>query len=278
MHLSTMRYLDPEPPPSLEKPSGSVDAAWIEMSKGLLTVIAGYVLSFVNVAAGIALIWLVTGGYRKSVVRVTGDDYTLLLAGGGVLFFTSLFSAYLLLRGKWRCVMCAPEHHGAKWLMFASMICVCAGPAMNFASGFVAAPEAMQAAGDTHDRSDASRVAALYVERLRELNTAAFMRLTGSVIGVLGPIFFVLFLRAVHGCLGSFMGARFTEMYLLFLVLLFAGSLCLLLDSRVRIQADLLIALAIGWVVATVWYFLLILGAVVGITAHLNAPRPPQAV
>jgi hypothetical protein len=278
MHLSTMRYLDPEPPPSQEKPSGSVDAAWIEMTKGLLTVVAGYVLSFANVAAGIALIWIVTGGYRKSVVRVTGDDYTLLLAGGGVLFFTSLFSAYLLLRGKWRCVMSAPEHHGAKWLMFASMICVCAGPAMNFASGFVGAPEAMQAAADSHDKADASRVAALYVERLRELDTAAFMRLTGSVLGVLGPIFFVLFLRAVHGCLGSFMGARFTEMYLLFLVLLFAGSLSLLLDSRVRIQADLLVALAIGWVVATVWYFLLILGAVVGITAHLNAPRPPQAV
>jgi hypothetical protein len=278
MHLSTMRYIEPAPPPTLDKLPGPTEAAWLEVTKALLSVIAGYVLSFLNLFGAIALIWIVTGGFRKSVVKITGDDFTWLLAGGAVLFFTSLYSAYLLLRGKWRCVISAPERHGAKWLMFASMICVCAGPALNFAAGFAAAPAATEEAVDAYGRPDASKAAVLYAAQLRSLNAATVIRLAGSVIGVAGPIFFVLFLRAVHGCLGSFLGARFTELYLLFIVLLFAGSLSLLLDSNVRLQADLLIGLALGWVVATVWYFLLIVGTVFAISAHLNAPRPPQAV
>jgi hypothetical protein len=278
MNLSTMRYFESPLLPVAEKPAGTNDAAWIEVTKGLLSVIAGYVLSVFNVAAGVGLIWITTRGFRKPLVRVEGDDFTLLLVGSAVLFFTSLFSSYLLLRGKWRCVMNAPERYGAKWLMFGSMICVCAGPALNFVAGFTSPPPpaTRQMTAEELEKAGGSKAVVRVASQLREANTAAVLRLTGSAIGVLGPILFVLFLRAVHGCLGSFLGARFTELYLLFLVLLFAGSLSLLLDARVRLQADLLVSLAIGWLVAAAWYILLILGAVFGISAHLNAPRSVQ--
>lgn len=279
MNLSTQRYLEPAPLPPLEKPTGSNDAAWLDLTKGLLNVIAGYVLSMLNVAGGIALIWICTGGFRKPVVRVTGDDFTVLLIGSAALFFTSLFSTYLLLRGKWRCVMSAPERYGAKWLMFASMICVCVGPALNFTSGLVAQPVTMTKERlEELEKNGGSKAVVQMASQLREVNLTTLMRLAGSAIGVFGPIFFVLFLRAVHNCLGSFMGARFTEMYLLFVVLLSAGSLSLLLDSRVRLQVDILLCLLIGWVVATAWYLLLIVGAVIGISVHLNTPRPLRPI
>jgi hypothetical protein len=105
---------------------------------------------------------------------------------------------------------------------------------------------------------------------------SGYMRLASSVITPFGPIFFVLFLRAVHGCLGSFAGARLTELYLLFVVLLVAATLSFLLDPTVKIRLDLLGMLAIGMLVAGVWYLLLILGAVFTISAHLNAPRSTE--
>jgi hypothetical protein len=156
--------------------------------------------------------------------------------------------------------------------MFASMACIFSGPAINISSSFVAPPDPRAVPIEVGQRPSAEKSMALYAEKLRESDLAGHMRLAGSLITPLGPLFFVLFLRATHGCLGNFIGARFAEMYLLFVVLLVAGSLSILLDSSVKIRLDLMICLGIGWFVATLWYFLLILGTVFAITAHINTP------
>jgi hypothetical protein len=275
MNLSTMRYFEPAPGSVAEKQTGYEDMAWTEVTKGLLTVLAGYILSLVNAVASIGLVWIATDGFKVPVARVTGDPFTVLLIGGTILFFSSLYCSFLVLRGKWRCMINAPEQRSAKWLMFASMLCVCAGPILNFSAGFIGGTSARPLPDDLRMRSGAARAAVQYAAQYRQNDLSAYMRLAGSVISPLGPIFFVLFIRAVHGCLGSFLAARFTELYLLFLGLLIAGTLSLILDPRVRIQVDLLLCLGIGWLVAAVWYFLLVLGAAFGISAHINAPRAP---
>src|SRR5262249_11930197 len=161
--------------------------------------------------------------FKRPAEKIVGDRFTILLVGGAVLFFSSLYSSYLVLRGKWRCMMNAPERRAAKWLMFASMVCICAGPALNFASGFVHADPAVGPQGEEVEaKPNLEKAAVRYTASLRERDMSGFLRMSSSVITPLGPIFFVLFLRAVHGCLGSFAGARVTELYLLFVVLLAA--------------------------------------------------------
>jgi hypothetical protein len=275
MQLSSMRYLDATADLPMEKLPGSEPMAWTEVTKGLVAILAGYVLSVLNVVAAGVMLWYTTGGFQTPVAQVTGDNFSILLIGSAVLFFSSLYSSYLVIRGKWRCMMNAPERRGAKWLAFASLVCIFAGPAINFASSFVGmtAPRPRPRPSRVEELPRGSNALTRYAEELRGRNLTAYLRLAGSTITPLGPIFFVLFLRAIHRCLGGFLGARFTEMYLLFVVLLFAGGLSLLLDSQVRIQVDLLAALALGWLVATIWYFLLIIGAVFGISAYLNEPR-----
>jgi hypothetical protein len=272
-----MRYLDPEQPvPVSAGPSPSENMAWTGVSKGLTSVLAGYVLSILNAAGSLVILWIGTRGFRKNPAEATGDTFTVLLLGGAVLFFTSLFSTYLVLRGKWRCMFNAPERGGARWLMFASMICICAGPVLTYASGLVGGKTTVQ---PQHDESrlkpGLERSALLYARRLRENDLGGYMRLAGGIISPLAPVFFVLFIRAIHRCMGRVVATRFTELYLFFVFLLFVGTLSMLLDPRVRLQTDLLIWIGIGWVVATVLYFLVILAAVFGISAYLNAPPKP---
>jgi hypothetical protein len=269
-----MRYLDPDPAPVAGVPSGLEEMGWTEVTKGLLSVLAGYVLGILNVVGSIVVLYFGTQGFKKTAAEATGDTFTVLLIGGAVLFFSSLFTSYLVLRGKWRCVANAPERGGARWLMFASIICICAGPVLTYASGLVGGTTKVQPLPDEGRLKPGLEKSALqYATRLRENDLGGYMRLAGGIISPLAPVFFVLFIRAIYRCMGSLVATRLTELYLLFVGLLFVGSLCLLIDPRVRMQTDLLIWLGIGWAVATVWYFLLILAAVFAISAYLNAPR-----
>jgi hypothetical protein len=273
MNLSSMRYLEPAHAPVPDKLSVGDELGWTEVSKGLISVLGAYVLGIINGIASVMLIWFTTAGFRRPVHQITGDDLTLFLVGGAMLFFSSLYSSYLLLRGKWRCMMNAPERRSARWLMFASIVCVFAGPAINLASSFVGAPAIKIRPAEIEKHPSAAKAAALYVEQLRDNDVGAYMRLGGAILAPFGPIFFVLFLRALHNCLENSLGARFTELYLLFLALLTAGTLSLVLDSRVHIRSDLLAYVGIGWLIAVVWYFLLIVGGVISIAAHLNSSR-----
>jgi hypothetical protein len=275
MDLTTMRYLESAPASAPGVPSPYEDMAWTEVTKGLLAVLAGYVLGFLNLAGSVAVLWFATEGFKRPASEATGEAFTVLLIGGAALFFSSLYSSFLVLRGKWRCVVNAPERGGARWLMFASITCICAGPVLTYTSSLVGGARPKPLPDESRLKAGLEKSAMQYAVQLREYDLGGLMKLAGGIISPLGPVFFVLFIRAVHSCLGSFVATRLTELYLLFVGLLFAASLCLLLDPRVRLQTDLLLCLAIGWGVATVWYFLLILAAVFSISAHLNAPREP---
>ncbi len=283
MQLTSSRYLAPDAAPVVQEHLLESTAGWTAVARGLISILAGYVLSIVNGVALVGLLLYVSHGFTKSVAKVTGDDLTVLLIGAAILFFSSLYSSYLVLRGKWRCMTNAPERNAARWFMFASLVCFFAGPTLNFVSGLTGAellpPGADRAkweveAGQRRFLADA---AVKYTQRYRDHNATAYLQLAGGAITPLCPIFFVLFLRSVHGCMGSFLGARFTELYLLFVVLLFAGSFTLVLDSRNKLRPDLILLIGGAWLIAGLWYFLLIAGAVVGILGSASRPRSASA-
>ncbi len=275
MQLSTMRYLEPAALPVTERPAGPENRAWTEVTKGLVSVLCGYVLAACNAAGAAAVVLIATRGLRTPLAEVTGGPFTVLLVGGSVLFFTSLYSGFLILRGKWRCVTNAPERGGARWLAFASMICVCAATAVDVASELTARPRAVRADPRQEGRLTLSKRTVRSFRELRGNDTSDYLRLAAGTAAPLATALFVLFLRAVYRCLGSAVGARSAELWLLFGLLLFAASLSLLLDARVRLEIDLLLALAAGWLGAAAWYVLLILGAVFRISARVNAPPAP---
>jgi hypothetical protein len=270
MQLSSMRYLQ-APPPLEARSNGGEDFGWSEVHKGLFSVLGGYILSILNGVGVVILLWICTAGFRRH--EVTDDDLTILLIGGGFLFFSSLYSGYLVLRGQWRCMMGAPDRRSARWMMFASMLCICAGPALNMASRFVGVTTPTMWPKEISAHRSAARAVARYAEQLRDRNLAGYMRLGGTIIAPFGPIFFVLFLRAIHNCLGNHLSARFAELYLLFIVLLAVGTLSLLLGSRVYIRSDLMALVGLFWLIALLWYFFLIVTAAMSITAHVNAKR-----
>ena len=281
MQLSTAQYLQQPSAPHVDPQIRSNSrAGWAALSRALVSVLCGYLLGIVNGGATVMLLWITTDGFRRPVDKVTGDPLTVLLIGSGVLFFSSLYASFLVLRGKWRCMTNAPEQRSARWFMFASMICILSGPAINYASRFVGETTARRTRTaemlrelQLKKEGALSKASVHFAQQLRDTSPAAYMQLAGSFIIPFGPIFFVLFLRSVHHCLGSVAGARFAELYLLYVALLFLGTLFLLLDPRTKIMVDLVLALGAGWLFAVVWYFLLVVGAIYTTSAYLNATR-----
>jgi hypothetical protein len=284
MQLSTGSYL---PRASLDLPPGQQPTAgWEEVTKGLLGILAGYAVSIVSVAAVVALVLSVVaevGGPTALSAKQSGDAATVLYVGAGILFLTSLLSLALILRGQWRCLMNAPEHCGAKWLMFASMLCVVAGPTMGTLSGFATdAPTPPVQAQARATKPKGPMPAPDRVKHYREAvatdNAAGYMRLASALVNLLSTVFFVLFLRGVALAFDDQLRTRIVEFYLLFFGLVVGASALVVVDPSWLITLpEVLLLLAGGWVLCFVGYFLLILNTCACISAGLARQRAPVA-
>jgi hypothetical protein len=179
------------------------------------------------------------------------------------------------LRNKWRCLMNAPERGGARWWMFASMVCIFATPALNFIGGVTGAyssgqTRAQQVAALEHMTADK------YMESLRGGNTESFMRLAGAAIGPLGGMFFILFLRAVAVTINSWVLARLAEVHLVLDILMFIVSFVAVFDmARLRFVPHVWLALGLGSLVSFVLWLVLIIGIIVSINVFLSNQRSP---
>src|SRR4051812_45335859 len=229
--MSTQQYL------ALSRPAADEglpdDTGLQEVSRALGGIALGYLLALFNVVGAVALVWYVfwqlaavTTGANPQKLAAAGDALTVLYIGCGLLILSGLTSAWLILRSKWRCLMFAPERYGAKWWMFASMLCIVAGPVLGFWSGFVSGYEqAKQAQRDRSAGAFVSSGADRYTQGLGARDASGYASLASNVIGPLGGVFFILFLRALALHLGDTARARVTEAYLVFSGLVLAGSL-----------------------------------------------------
>jgi hypothetical protein len=109
---------------------------------------------------------------------------------------------------------------------------------------------------------------------VKALGTRDYIKLAGDFAGLLSTLFFVLFLRALALCCGDTTRARFAELFLLFVGLLVGGVVFFFLNPSLFLaRPQLLIGLAIGWLVSALWYFLLILSTIGCISNILDRPR-----
>jgi hypothetical protein len=245
-----------------------------ELSKALLGLLMSYLILIGILAGAIAVLVFVILGVKDGKVT-RGDAATILLAGAGVVFLVLIFTGWAVLRNKWRCLMNAPERGGAKWWMFASMVCIFATPALNFVGGVTGA----YSAGQTRSQQMAAlekMTADKYMESLKTGDAHSYMRLAGAMIGPLGGMFFILFLRAVAVTIQSWVLARLAELHLVLDIAVFVGSLVALFDmSRLKFVPHVWLLVGLGSLLSFVLWLVLIIGIVVSINVFLSNQRSP---
>jgi hypothetical protein len=246
-----------------------------ELSKGLLGILMGYLLVIGVVAAAAAVLVFVIVNLKAGKLA-KGDAMTIVLAGAGAIFLAFVFTGWTILRNKWRCLMNAPERGGAKWWMFASMVCVFATPALNTVCGFMGGYSTTSASRTQRLTALEQLTAEKYMDSLKTGDAESYMRLAGAIIGPLGGMFFILFVRAVAISIRSKIFARLAEVHLVLDILLLVGSLVALFDiSRLRFLPHVWLLMGALALVSFVLWLVLILGTVVSINTFLSNQRSP---
>ncbi len=267
MSLQTLSYVPQE---QLNQPDPTIGLP--ELRRGLWLVVMGY-LSMIAllVGAGLGLWYAFSESTAASGSRQSAEDLEVILFAGAMVFLLlGLGSIVLVVRGKWICLMHAPETFHAKWFMFGAIVCILTGPVLNFGSSLIG-----ESAQNSARKSKAARVTAVirrdyeeYKKGVPTLDTRGWTKVAGDIAGVLSSVFFVLFLRAVALCWGYQGRARFAELYLVFLAVLIAGIVVLIRNPTYMIhRPQLLLGLAGGWLLSGVWYFLLIIATISGLHA-----------
>ena len=267
MNLYTLTYF-PEPAREMVDPMLGLS----DLRKGLNTILMGYLLvgAAVLAAGGVVAYLVIKAGSGPLTRGAVEKASTVLFAVVLLLGLAGMGSLYLIVRGKWMCLSSAQELFHARWMMFMSILCLLAAPALN--TGALLVGESKAGA-----RGRASNLAAALLAELEQykhgmpvLDTRAYVKLAGQTIGMFSGVFFVLFLRAVALGWGAPWRARFAELYLFFLAVLVAGLVVLIWKpSYMLARPQLLLGLIVGWLIAGLWYLTLILSMVIGISGML---------
>ncbi len=253
-------------------------AGWSEICKGLYGILAGYLLIFGSMIAAVVLVFVVIfqAAPGRPHDEAVGGAFATLIIGAIVLVLMILGGYALIIRSQWRCLRNAPEHCGAKWWMFAAMLCIVAGPALGTTASLVT-PVGPQAQAQLMNKAAAPMT---FKEALAESKkagaTAAPMKIISSVIGLLSQVFFVLFLRSVALTFNDGFRARLAELYLLLTAGLFMGLMGLILvPEYFMAKPMLLLFLGGGWALSGVWYFVLIISSCICIHSNVARLRSP---
>jgi hypothetical protein len=251
-----------------------------DLRKGLNCVLLGYLCSAAALLGAAGIVWyLIAQTTGTTQARKAADDASIVIFTLALLLpLTGLASLVLVVRGKWLCLMSAPEKCHAKWMMFLSILCILAGPLLNW-STLLHRDDKPADRGRPANAMSVARIQSeieAYKEGFPELSTHAYVKLAGKGIGMLSGVFFVLFLRAMAQSWGSWVRARLAELYLLFVAVLVAGVVVLIRNPSYLLERpQLLLGLGAGWLLAVLWYFCLILSTSIAISYRL-ACRPPE--
>jgi hypothetical protein len=274
MALSTESYLALNTDVQLQTEM-QAEWGWKEVSKGLYGILLAHLLMIGSVvfAAGVIVCMVMELEGASPAEKAAGPSMILYLLVGlaGIVL---LCSYGMILKNMWRCLMHAPERNHAKWLMFASILCILMGPALSTCAGFFGAGASVEIGEDEVKETPADakygRVGG-YAKALSVRRTDGCLRLAGSALGLLSSLFFVLFLRATALCFDHHLRARLAEFCLLFTVILAGVSFTLFQDPMQMLsQPELLLGLAAGALVSFLLYLALVASVAVGISTGLH--------
>lgn len=262
---------------TLEKPSRADDwrIGLTDLHRALRSLFFGYLLLLGATLALAALVFFFVVQFQETKPSRKALESASTVLFGGVLLYglAVLVSVGMILRGKWTCMMSAPERFHARWFMFASFVCIFAGPAMNFTT-IVVAESKKPAPASSRSRFQP----AVWRETLEEskkglagFDTRSYIKLAGNASALLGSAFFVMFLRAMALCCEAPWRARMAEFYLLFTAVLTCGVAVFLIRPEILLdRPQIFIALGLGWLFGIAWYLLLIFNTLVCVGSELG--------
>jgi hypothetical protein len=247
-----------------------MEVGWEDVGKGLTKVLVGYFVVFVGTAVGIGLVILAlhnlgtNPNLQRNRTPPLGSLWQFYI-GLGILSVIGLLSFVIILGGQLRCMLGAAERHGARWYMFLAITALIIGPAFHMASAFAG----------LRSFPDWKR-GAMVLDELQLTELGRTMQLVGFGIGLLYPMFFILFLRAIALCMNSRGLAMFVNLYLLLAAGLTAVTGYLILNPAVFVRNPLaLLLIGGGWVVSMIVYVVIILLIRVVIYQTMERIRSP---
>lgn len=245
-----------------------MEVGWEDVGKGLTKVLVGYLVVFVGTAVGIGLVILALHTLGPNVHRNRTPPLGSLwqfYIGLGILSVIGLISFVIILGGQLRCMLGAAERHGARWFMFLAITALIIGPAFHIAS----------AIAGLRSFPDWKR-GAMILDELQLTELGKTMQLVGLGIGLLYPMFFIFFLRAIALCMNSRGLVMFVNLYLLLAASLTAATGYFILNPMVFVRNPLaLLIIGGGWIVSTIVYVVVILLIRVCIYQTMERIRSP---
>jgi hypothetical protein len=190
--MTALYQLSPDQEISLEDQL-RLEPTWDDVARGLRKVVVGYLVLLAGIAVASALIVgsvLSMGGFGRPPARLSIGAMWQFYLGLGVLSVTSLVSWGMVLAGKFRCLLNAPERHLARWFIFLCVFCIFVGPIFNTAAGIALTEKPIQFKHGARGLQD-----------IQLTKTGRIINSVGLVCEMLSPLAFLLFLRAIARCL-----------------------------------------------------------------------------
>jgi hypothetical protein len=242
------------------------EVGWSEVRRGLGLILRGYFVLIAAVFLLIGLIWalFLQAAIARAKIPWQVRDISLFL-GLTLLGVAALYSYGCIVVGHWRCLMNAPERRGARWLMFACLTCILAGPMLNFGAGLTG----VQTKPKLERGFDGIR-------DLKYTRDGAMMQLGSGAVSALGNVLFILFLRAVARCFEDRARVFLVNIYLVFVIALSVATVGLTFAAAdFRLLMIYLIPLGLGWLASFVGYLIVVALIRSGITHGLSKLSSP---
>lgn len=244
---------------------------WTEVGKGITRILIGYFIAVVGTAAGIGVCMLGIYGHEMGLFAKGNRNTMELIGTAGILLIgvASLASYSLVLAGKWRCLMNAPERYATRWLIFACMLCMVVGPLMNILTSLGG------------DGANNYKQFQHYKDgvHLTFDSAGSILQLLGTVLSIVSTMLFVLFLRAIACCFRNRFLTSMIHLYLLFSALLIGVTAQLLFGMpHALTRPEVLFGLAGGWLTCVLGYVFLVFSARICIATGSSRIRSPLAV
>jgi hypothetical protein len=242
-----------------------LETGWSDVCSGLKKMLVGNILQLVCAFIGL---WLLLGlaDVNRMLRSVNGKaDWNLIVfyAGVATVGLGLFFSYIMVIMGQWRC-LAAPERKLAKALMFASMLCILAAPVLNFLAGWTGGMDAAMAAKHTGAGG-------------KGLSASDYMGLASGILGMLGNLLFIFFLRACADCFDNKILVWCCNLYLVLTGTIILVSLAIAFnflhidldpreiskglrkgDYKILMELGLIFYLLVASLISYVWYLLLL--------------------
>lgn len=228
-----------------------MEIGWSEVGRGLGQILLGIFFHFIGAVAGVGLIMVALYGLpNDSGVRTrapgTGSLW-LLYSGLATLVLINLLGYLTVASGQFRCMMSSSERQGARWLMFFCIACMFIGPAFNIAAAIAGS----QRAFDINNTKTFTEI--------HYTQTGQYLKLVGFGLGLLYPLFFLLFLRATAICMHARFHVMVLNLFLMYAIAVVGCTAYLLYDPRYALPQGLpVMALGFGWLGLILGYLTLI--------------------